>query len=71
MAAWRGRLGLWLAGCAALAFLTISLPAQAIVIRTAAQEGTEPKFIAGDGERIVGMCVDLFRAIEQLDPNSR
>ncbi|WP_374359349.1 substrate-binding periplasmic protein [Pseudoduganella danionis] len=68
MAAWRGRLGLWLAGCAALAFLTISLPAQAIVIRTAAQEGTEPKFIAGGGERIVGMCVDLFRAIEQLDP---
>jgi hypothetical protein len=41
---------LWLAGCAALAFLTISLPAQAIVIRTAAQEGTEPKFIAGGGD---------------------
>lgn len=38
------------------------------VLKVAAQEGTEPKFIpAGDG-RIIGFCVDLFRTIEHIDP---
>ncbi|MES2160307.1 MAG: ABC transporter substrate-binding protein [Pseudomonadota bacterium] len=39
-------------------------------IRTAAQQGTEPKFQsagAADG-RVVGICVDIMRAVEKLDP---
>ena len=48
--------------------LVACLPAQAVTLRTAAQEGTEPKFIAGGRDRIVGMCIDIMRAIEQIDP---
>lgn len=68
MAGWRDRLRLRLNSLAVVMFCALSLSAQAIVVRTAAQEGTEPKFIAAGGERIVGMCVDIYRAIEQLDP---
>lgn len=57
----------WLASCALL--LAAPAPAQAVVLRTAAQEGTEPKFIAAGRDRIVGLCIDILRAIEQTDPN--
>lgn len=39
-------------------------------IRTAAQQGTEPKFQSAGAEngRVVGICIDIMRAIERLDP---
>ncbi len=52
--------------------LSIQLPAMAvIVIRTAAQESSEPKYIAihHDGRPAIGgICVDIFRAIEKRTP---
>lgn len=59
----------WLVYACATALLAIMLPAQAYVLRTAAQEGTEPKFITDGKGGIVGLCVDLLRAIEQLEPS--
>ncbi|RZT08904.1 amino acid ABC transporter substrate-binding protein, PAAT family (TC 3.A.1.3.-) [Duganella sp. CF402] len=41
------------------------------LLRTAAQEGTEPKFMAAGKNHIVGLCIDIMRAIEQLDPGLR
>jgi len=38
------------------------------VLKVVAQEGTEPKFIPAGIGRVVGLCVDLFRAIERIDP---
>jgi ABC-type amino acid transport substrate-binding protein len=42
-----------------------------VQLRTAAQEGSEPKFIADGTERIGGLCIDLMRAVEQVDPGLR
>lgn len=42
-----------------------------ILLRTAAQEGTEPKFIAIGKDRIGGLCIDIMRAVEQADPGLR
>jgi ABC-type amino acid transport substrate-binding protein len=48
----------------------MSPAASGVELRVAAQEGTEPKFIVGkDG--IVGLCVDILRAIEHIDPGLR
>lgn len=42
--------------------------APVVSLRVAAQAGTDPKFIdAGDG-RIIGVCIDIFRTIERIDP---
>lgn len=41
------------------------------LLRTAAQEGTEPKFIAVGKDRIGGLCIDIMRAVEQADPGLR
>lgn len=59
-----------------LAVLALSLaaPAAAIDIRTVAQQGSAPKFVAieQDGKaRIGGLCVDIMRAIEGVDPELR
>jgi ABC-type amino acid transport substrate-binding protein len=48
--------------CAPLAW------AQPTVLKVVAQEGTEPKFIPAGIGRVVGLCVDLYRAIERVDP---
>ncbi|MRW83213.1 transporter substrate-binding domain-containing protein [Pseudoduganella sp. FT26W] len=63
---------------AALLVAAIGLPllaaAQApspIQLRTAAQEGSEPKFLAAGNGQIVGLCIDIMRAVEQLDPGLR
>ena len=59
---------IWLLGAAC------SLPAPAaepVQLRTAAQEGTEPKFIVAGKDRIVGLCIDIMRAVEQHDPGLR
>ncbi|WP_229258964.1 substrate-binding periplasmic protein [Duganella flavida] len=45
--------------------------AEPISLRTAAQEGTEPKFIAAGKDHIIGLCIDIMRAIEQVDPGLR
>jgi len=42
-----------------------------VQLRTAAQESSEPKFIADGKERIGGLCIDLMRAVEQIDPGLR
>lgn len=56
---------LWALCCAA--------PAAAVtLIRTAAQQATEPKFIAvkrAGTNHVVGLCVDIMRAIERVDPS--
>ena len=48
----------------------LSLPAVATEIRTAAQENSEPKYLNERGE-VVGLCIDIMRAIERLDPGLR
>ena len=55
------------AACCAV-LLSTCLSSHAIVLRTAAQEGTEPKFIADGKDHVVGLCVDILRAVEQIDP---
>jgi polar amino acid transport system substrate-binding protein len=42
--------------------------ASAVTLRVAAQEGTEPKFIAASGGAVVGLCIDILRAIEKQEP---
>lgn len=38
-------------------------------IRTSAQHGTEPKFQTdAKSGRVVGICIDIMRAVERLDP---
>ncbi|MTV39210.1 substrate-binding periplasmic protein [Duganella radicis] len=54
-----------------LPLLAAAEPQSVIQLRTAAQEGTEPKFIADGKNRIVGLCIDIMRAIEQVDPGLR
>lgn len=49
---------------------TFSLPAVATEIRTAAQEDSEPKYL-NEGGKVVGLCIDIMRAIERLDPSLR
>ncbi|WP_229258965.1 substrate-binding periplasmic protein [Duganella flavida] len=52
-----------------LAPITPSATAAPTPLRVVAQEGTEPKFIPAGIGRVVGLCVDLFRAIERVEPN--
>jgi glutamate/aspartate transport system substrate-binding protein len=50
---------------------TLGADAGAVRLRTVAQLDSEPKFIvaAGTGKPAVeGLCVDIFRAIERIDP---
>jgi polar amino acid transport system substrate-binding protein len=57
-----------------MTLLLVAAPAGAIDVRTAAQEGAYPKFIAQtvDGKpRIVGLCIDIMRAIERVEPEIR
>nr|WP_315485498.1 transporter substrate-binding domain-containing protein [uncultured Undibacterium sp.] len=46
----------------------------ALVLRTAAQESSEPKFLTiskPGGAAVGGICVDIFRQIEKLNPEIR
>jgi len=52
---------------------TTAQAADTVELRTAAQQGTAPKFLAADGASgtpgaATGLCIDLHRAIERLDP---
>ncbi|WP_229258088.1 substrate-binding periplasmic protein [Duganella margarita] len=49
----------------------LAAAAPPVLLRTAAQEGSEPKFIADGKDRIVGLCTDIMRAVEQSDPGLR
>ncbi|KQZ42491.1 ABC transporter substrate-binding protein [Duganella sp. Root1480D1] len=44
-----------------------SWAAQPVAIRVAAQADSEPKFVA-QGAAVTGSCIDIFRAIEKVDP---
>lgn len=59
------RCGLTLLGALAAA----PVLAAPTVLKVVAQEGTEPKFIPAGIGRVVGLCVDLFRSIERVDPS--
>lgn len=52
--------------------LCCAVPAAAVtLIHTAAQHATEPKFLVvrqAGTEHVVGLCVDIMRAIERVDP---
>lgn len=57
-------------GKLAMGFLLASLAmasALAIEVRTAAQD-SQPKFIK-DGNTMTGLCIDIFKAIERVDPD--
>ncbi|MRW92207.1 transporter substrate-binding domain-containing protein [Duganella sp. FT80W] len=67
----RRLLGSTLLACALLGAQTAHAAAGApptTVLKVVAQEGTEPKFIPAGIGRVVGLCVDLFRAIERIEP---
>lgn len=38
-------------------------------LRTVAQEGTEPKFVATKQGGVAGLCIDIMRAIERVEPS--
>jgi ABC-type amino acid transport substrate-binding protein len=59
---------IWLLGAACC---LPSLAAEPVQLRTAAQEGTEPKFIAAGKDSIAGLCIDIMRAVEQIDTGLR
>jgi len=67
----------WISGLARLlaiasfSLLPAASHAGVITLRTSAQEGTAPKFIAADKGRVAGLCIDILRAIEQIDPGLR
>lgn len=50
---------------------TLAAAEATVTLRTAAQEGSEPKFIADGQDRIAGLCIDIMRAVEQIDPGLR
>jgi len=56
----------WTMAC----LLPLLASAEPVLLRTAAQEGTEPKFVAA-GDRVVGLCIDILRTVEQIDPGLR
>ncbi len=60
--------------CNAVVALLLAAPCHAVDIRTVAQEGAFPKFISIDVQgkpHIGGLCVDIMRAIERVDPDLR
>lgn len=65
----RGLMAVAFALVALLATPSMAAQAGAIVsLRVAAQAGTDPKFIAAGDGRVIGLCVDIFRTIERIDP---
>lgn len=54
--------------------LLLGAPSAAADIRTVAQEGSAPKFVAldvGGKPAVGGLCVDIMRAVERADPELR
>ncbi|MCG2586053.1 ABC transporter substrate-binding protein [Massilia sp. TS11] len=48
-----------------------ALGAPVVELRTSAQLATAPKFISKGRTEVVGLCVDVFRALERIDPGLR
>ncbi len=69
-----GRMGAALAAAvqaiAILAWTPSARAVDAIELRTAAQQSTAPKFVPVEGGA-AGLCVDIHRAIERVDPGLR
>lgn len=63
-------IGVMLAGCC-LALASSAMASGITVLRVAAQEGTEPKFVPGPQGSVIGMCIDIMRAIERIAPGLR
>lgn len=58
-----------LAGALLAALLPCGAGMAATEIRTAAQVGTEPKFLTDQRSgAVVGICIDIMRAVERVDP---
>src|SRR4051812_7351279 len=58
----------------ALGLPLASIPAGATDVRTAAQEGSYPKFTALSADskaHIGGLCIDIMRGIERVEPDLR
>jgi ABC-type amino acid transport substrate-binding protein len=56
---------------AAIALPLLSVPADAVEIRTAAQTASDPKFVAlheRGASAVGGLCIDILRAMEKADP---
>jgi ABC-type amino acid transport substrate-binding protein len=56
--------------------ITAAQATDTVELRTAAQQGTAPKFVAaesasGTAGPATGLCIDLHRAIERIDPGLR
>jgi len=63
-----GRCSRWLTAFCGVLLACNALGTPITVLRVAAQEGTEPKFMAGPQGGIVGLCIDIMHAIERIDP---
>lgn len=58
------------AGALVAALLLCGAGVAATEIRTAAQVGTEPKFLTDETSgAVVGICIDIMRAVERQDPS--
>ncbi|WP_343729912.1 ABC transporter substrate-binding protein [Duganella sp.] len=60
-----------LRGMLAAAAALLAVQGGAVELHTSAHINTEPKFAAGPGKKVVGLCVDLLRALERADPGMR
>lgn len=65
----------WLRFTTALCLLSLAcshaLGAESIMLKVPSQSGTEPKYLALPNGSKGGICIDVFRAIEQLEPTNR
>lgn len=60
-----------LRGMLAAAAALFAVQGGAAELRTSAHINTEPKFAAGPDKTVVGLCVDVLRALERVDPGVR
>jgi hypothetical protein len=63
-------IGVIVAGCC-LAYAGSALANGSAVLRVAAQEGTEPKFVPGPQGGVIGLCIDIMHSMERIDPGLR
>jgi len=63
-----GRCSRWLTALCGALLACGALAAPVTVLRVAAQEGTEPKFMPGPQGGVIGLCIDIMHAIERIDP---
>ncbi|GAB3260813.1 substrate-binding periplasmic protein [Chitinimonas naiadis] len=54
-----------------LALLSLSAAADTLTLRTAAQEGSSPKFVVLADKQIGGICIELLQALSKVDAGLR